>query len=280
MEFIRVGTLPALVVSMNSGWKLGRFFDIDVFVHWTFFLLLGWILLAGGGVMSAVFVCAIFACVVLHEYGHALAARYFGIPTRKITLYPIGGVAQLTRMPKRPAEEIIVALAGPAVNVVIAFMLALFLLVFGGLSSGFALNSLLGFLTSVMIANVILAGFNLLPAFPMDGGRVLRAWLSKRQGHLKATDTAAKVGKGFAAAFALIAIFQGMPTFFILAIFVFLMAELERRQAHLQARYGSFFGDTPPPRPGGDFHEIDVEVMPPPRKPRDPFERFIRFDRG
>lgn len=259
---------------MNRKWKLGTWFGTGVYLHWTFLAFLAWVFLFNGGVPGALFMVAIFACVVAHEYGHVLMARHYGIGTRDITLYPIGGVAALRSMPKKPSEEIAVALAGPAVNIVIAFVLGIFLLITG--QWGFVLTTAGGFLTTVLVANVILAAFNLLPAFPMDGGRVLRAWLAKKHDYATATDKAAKVGRGFAGIFALYAIFNSQPMFFVLAAFIYMAAGAERRQAFL-ARDGVRFGSwtsrppidpTPPSRPApnwGDGPVIDVEVVPPPR---------------
>jgi Zn-dependent protease len=141
-------------------------------------------------------ILAIFGCVVLHEFGHALAARAYGIATRDITLYPIGGVARLDRMSEDPDEEIVIALAGPAVNVVIAFGLGMGLALGGySLVAGPASTALgAAFVHQLLVANVILVLFNLVPAFPMDGGRVLRAFLAKTYGRLRATEIATQVG--------------------------------------------------------------------------------------
>ena len=153
---------------MNLSWKLGRFAGIDVFLHPTFFL----ILLFPAAAAHLPLVLAMFACVLLHEYGHALTARRFGIGTTDITLYPIGGVARLTRMPRAPGVELLIALAGPAVNLAIAA--ALFLTF--GLASAVGAGA---FCADLLAMNLVLAFFNLIPAFPMDGGRVLRAVLAK-----------------------------------------------------------------------------------------------------
>ena len=155
--------------SMRISWKLGRVAGIDLFLHPTFLL----ILLPGmTGGLSAFFIVALFGCVVLHELGHALMARRFGIETLDITLYPIGGVARLQRMPRAPGAELLIALAGPAVNfAIVAGLLGLELLGIGGMESD---SSLGAFLAGLMLVNLILGLFNLIPAFPMDGGRVLR----------------------------------------------------------------------------------------------------------
>ena len=203
-------------------------------IHLTFVLFLVWIAVtayARGGQRAALegvlFISLVFASVLLHEFGHVFAARRYGIKTPDITLLPIGGVAQLERIPEKPSEELVVALAGPAVNVVIAAVLAL---VLGGLPHiGVGLNvenpgvSLLGRLAWV---NVTLVLFNLIPAFPMDGGRVLRALLGMRMGHARATRIAAGVGQVVAFGLGLAGLF-GNPILIFIALFVYMGASSE-----------------------------------------------------
>ncbi|MCC6297741.1 MAG: M50 family metallopeptidase, partial [Anaerolineales bacterium] len=169
---------------MKWQWKLGRFLGIDVYIHATFLLLIGWVGYSywlehhnlAEVVNGILFILALFLCVVLHEYGHALTARKYGIKTRDITLYPIGGVARLERLPDKPIEELWVALMGPAVNVVIAAILFALLFLTRSLTPLTGLTVASGsFPMRLMIVNVSLVLFNLIPAFPMDGGRVLRA---------------------------------------------------------------------------------------------------------
>ncbi|MEX1365548.1 MAG: site-2 protease family protein, partial [Nannocystaceae bacterium] len=187
---------------MKWSWKLGRFAGIDTYVHASFLLLVGWAAWsawsgAGTGlavVLGVGFLLAVFGSVLLHELGHALMARRFGIRTRRIILSPIGGIAQLEGMPSRPRQELAVALAGPAVNFALAAVLWLVAPVFAGVP---LLAALIG---GVTVANLMLGAFNLLPAFPMDGGRALRAFLAERKGSLRATEIAARVGKGMAIA--------------------------------------------------------------------------------
>ena len=181
---------------MRISWKLGRIAGIDLFLHPTFLL----ILLPGmTGGLSAFFIVALFGCVVLHELGHALMARRFGIETLDITLYPIGGVARLQRMPRAPGAELLIALAGPAVNfAIVAGLLGLELLGIGGMESD---SSLGAFLAGLMLVNLVLGLFNLIPAFPMDGGRVLRALLTGWLGRARATSIAATIGRALAVAF-------------------------------------------------------------------------------
>lgn len=224
-------------------WKLGDLAGIGIYVHWSFWILPAWILLStlsgGGGlfaaVMSVVFVFAVFGCVVLHELGHALAARHFQIGTHDITLYPIGGVASLTRIPSRPSQELAIALAGPAVNVAIAAVLFA-ATVLTGIGGPPALGNLVGgsFVIGLAWVNVFLVAFNLLPAFPMDGGRVLRAFLAMRIPYLKATAIAARVGQGIAVLLAVIGLFSSATLMFV-ALFVFLAAQAELTMARMRA---------------------------------------------
>jgi Zn-dependent protease/predicted transcriptional regulator len=220
---------------MRWQWKLGRFAGIDVYVHATFLLLIGWVGYTywlehhdWGEVLNGIlFILALFLCVVLHEYGHALTARKYGIKTRDITLYPIGGVARLERMPEKPIEELWVALAGPAVNVVIAALLFVYLFVTNSLVPLTDLTIASGsFLERVMTVNIWLALFNLIPAFPMDGGRVLRALLALRLDYVRATQVAANIGQGLAFVFGFIGLFSN-PFLLFIALFVWIGASQE-----------------------------------------------------
>lgn len=211
---------------MRMSWKLGRVAGIDVFLHPTFFLVLFFPQVTAYGAYGLAVVLAGFGCVLLHELGHALMARRFGIGTVDITLYPIGGVARLTRMPRAPGAELLIALAGPAVNVIILMGLAgLGLLgVFGPVWAA----SLAGnFAVTLMVMNLILAAFNLIPAFPMDGGRVLRALLTGWLGRLRATAIAAGIGRSLAVAFGLFCAYHGAWLQVVLAAFIFMAAGSE-----------------------------------------------------
>jgi Zn-dependent protease len=201
---------------MRWSWRIGRVAGIGIYIHATFWLLILFILVdywvQGHNVMMAlagvVFVMAIFGCIVLHELGHALMARRFGIRTRDITLLPIGGLARLERMPEKPLEELWVALAGPAVNVVIAALLFGVLVALGGQPGWWKFQWVGGsFLNKLMVVNVWLVAFNLIPAFPMDGGRVLRALLATRMEYTDATHVAARIGQGIAYLFGLVGLF-------------------------------------------------------------------------
>src|SRR5512147_1158685 len=220
---------------MKWSWKIGTLAGIELRIHVTFLLLLGWVgaahWMSGKSLDAALnglaFILALFGCVLLHELGHSLAARKYGIPTRDITLLPIGGVARLERMPEKPAQEFWVALAGPAVNVVIAALLFAWLNITNGWAPLSRLNVASGpFLERLLVANVWLVLFNLIPAFPMDGGRVLRAVLASRMEYVRATQIAAVVGQGLALVFGLIALF-GNPMLLFIALFVWIGASQE-----------------------------------------------------
>jgi stage IV sporulation protein FB len=223
--------------------RIARLAGIEVRLHLTTVLLFGWILLvsARSGGWRAVaeggaLVGCVFASIVLHELGHALVARRYGIGTRDITLWPVGGVATLERIPERPREELAVALAGPAVNVVIAGVLFA-ALVAGQWAFDPRVVSLVGgpFVARVLALNLLMAGFNLLPAFPMDGGRVLRALLATRRSRVAATVLAARVGRVLAVGLAVAGVFFS-PSLVLVAIFVWLAGQQEAAAVQLTQR--------------------------------------------
>ena len=231
---------------MRWQWKLGRFAGIDVYVHATFILLIGWVAYNywlqyrewSRVLVGILFIIALFVCVVLHEYGHALTARKYGIKTRDITLYPIGGVARLERIPDRPIQELWVALAGPAVNLVISVILIAYLLLTNDLTSILNLNLSQGsFIERLTVVNVTLVLFNLIPAFPMDGGRVLRALLALRLEYTQATQIAANVGQGFAFLFGFIGLFSN-PFLVFVALFVWIGAAQEANMVQMRTSLG------------------------------------------
>jgi Zn-dependent protease/predicted transcriptional regulator len=231
---------------MKWSWKLARVAGIDVYMHATFLLIIGWVGVSywlGSHTWDAVlsgiaFILAIFAFVVMHEYGHALTARKYGIQTRDITLYPIGGLARLERMPEVPIQELWVALAGPAVNVLAAVVIFAWLFLSNTLTpiSGLSITSG-SFLERLMIVNVWLVLFNLIPAFPMDGGRVLRAILAMRLEYTQATQAAAAVGQGIAFIFGFVGLFTD-PFLLFIALFVWMGAEQESNMVRMKYALG------------------------------------------
>jgi Zn-dependent protease len=229
---------------MSWSFRLGRWFGIDVFVHFTFVLVLGFLAVThwmaereiARVVEGVLFFLALFGCVLLHEFGHALMARRYGVQTRDIILLPIGGVARLERMPSEPRQEFWIALAGPAVNVVIAGMLALVLTLAQAWQPVAQLSPTAGgFAERLLVANVFLIAFNLLPAFPMDGGRVVRALLAMRIGFARATRIAATLGQGMAFLFALVGLLAPWPMLLLIALFVWIGAAQEAGAAQFKS---------------------------------------------
>lgn len=227
---------------MAWSFPLGRLFGSELRVHATFFLLLIWVGFAaysdGGWPAAAenlLFVIALFACVVAHEYGHALMARRFGIRTPDITLLPIGGLARLERMPEKPMQEVWVALAGPAVNVVIWVVLVV-------LGAGTQIDTLTqldsaraDLLGRLAYVNLLLAAFNMIPAFPMDGGRVFRALLCLKLDRVKATRIAALAGQIVAIGLGFLGLTSANPILVLIAVFVFIAANAESQDVALRA---------------------------------------------
>jgi Zn-dependent protease len=234
---------------MKWSWRLGQVAGIEIFAHWTLLILIISIIaghvVVGASVGTAVegfaFVVAVFGCVLLHELGHALAAQRYGICTLDITLLPIGGVARLERLPEEPRQELWVALAGPAVNVLIAAVIFLAIEVIYGFAS---LHNVVmpgeRLLAKLMWTNLVLVGFNLLPAFPMDGGRALRALLAHRLNYVRATQIATSAGQMMAIFFAVLGFFFNWLLVFI-ALFVYVGAGQEARmvQTHALLRSGN-----------------------------------------
>jgi len=218
--------------------RIGAPFGVGVYIHWTFWLLILFLALErnlGGLAIRQTFdilllAFSVFACVLLHELGHALMARRFGVVTRDIVLLPIGGMARMLNLPQRPSHELLIAIAGPLVNVAIAALLLMLLTAFWlAIPEQISLTS--GFLPSLLAVNVVLVVFNMIPAFPMDGGRVLRAVLSMRLGFRRATEIAAGVGRVMAVIFFVIAVLTGQIVLGLIAAFVFFAGGAEVRAA-------------------------------------------------
>ncbi len=228
---------------MSWSFRIGRIAGTDVKLHVTFLLLLGWVALSGraeGGtaeaLSSVVRILALFACVLLHEFGHIFAARRYGVLTPDVILLPIGGVARLSRIPEEPKQEIVIALAGPAVNAVLAGIFYAVLMV-GGQARWSGVTDLFDgpLVLSLITANVVLLAFNLIPAFPMDGGRVLRALLATRMPFVRATRTAARIGQMLALIGGVYGLLHQDAWFLLVAAFVFLAAGAEAAAAETRA---------------------------------------------
>lgn len=227
---------------MGWSFRIGSVLGTEVRLHATFALLILWIGLSAwlnvgpaAAAVNVAFVLALFLCVLAHEFGHVLMARRFGISTPDITLLPIGGMARMQRMPERPSQEVAVALAGPAVNVLIWAILA------GVVGAQVQIDQLAtienpaaGFWGRLAAVNLFIALFNLLPAFPMDGGRVLRALLASVMARPKATRLAARAGQAMAFLFGLAGLMMGNPLLVLIGVFVFFAAGAESADVALQ----------------------------------------------
>jgi stage IV sporulation protein FB len=227
---------------MSWSLSIGRIAGTAVRIHITFLLFLVWIWFANyetGGAAAAwsglLFMLLLFLCVLAHEFGHIFTARAFGVPTPDVTLLPIGGVARLARIPEAPRQEFLIAIAGPAVNVVIGVALILFtnahvdpqhLATVG--------DAKIGLVERLAEVNLFLAAFNMIPAFPMDGGRVLRAALATQLGYVRATEIAASIGQWVAFALGFIGLLYN-PLLIFIAIFVYLAAASEAHMVGLRA---------------------------------------------
>lgn len=233
---------------MKYALRLGRPFGIKIAIHWTFLLLILWVVAVninqgadtGQALLSVAFVLVLFICVVLHELGHSLAARRYGIETKSITLLPIGGMANIEGMPEKPKQEIVVTASGLAVNVAIALILLGIISTVQGYSFDMDFEKITSknFLILLMYTNLFIVAFNLIPAFPMDGGRILRAALSLRFNRVKATKYSMVAGQVFGVIFAITGLFVN-PFLFVIGIFVFLGAGYE----YTQVRFRSMLTD-------------------------------------
>lgn len=212
---------------MKWSWSIGRIRGIDVRIHATLLILLLWVGLARTW-LGALMVAGVFLVVLLHELGHAFMALRYGVATREITLLPIGGLARLERIPEEPRQEIAIALAGPAVNLILAAV------AYGAMLLNLPVEWR-NVLATAAVFNLTLAAFNLLPAFPMDGGRVLRAVMASRVGYLVATRRAAEVGQAMAMFFGLMGLVSNNPMLVFIGFFVWLGAGAEATAAEIRA---------------------------------------------
>lgn len=232
-------------------WSLfiGKISGIKIFVHWTFIILVFWVVFSGirGGnsiseiLLSLGFIITVFACITLHEFGHALTAKRFNFKTRDITLLPIGGLARMEGLPHKPKQEFLVAIMGPAVNIVIGALILAALKITDKFPENIAVLDIRGanFWYNLYTVNVFLALFNLIPAFPMDGGRILRALLSTRFPRVKATRIAAYTGQFIAILFVFIGLWYN-PMLILIGLFVFIGAKAEVAMEETK----SLLGDT------------------------------------
>jgi Zn-dependent protease len=251
--FLSNNTPKGGVFIMFTSWKIAKPFGIDLLIHWSFWLLPLWIIFTDRAdtAYHLFLVGALFVCVVLHELGHALTARHFGIGTRRIVLTPLGGIAQLDRMSQKPLEEFCIAVAGPAVNVFIALTLGVILAV------GYVINGgvdqagewyILSVLFHLVALNVVMVLFNMIPAFPMDGGRVFRAILASTVGLLPGTRIAVAVGTVVAAIMGIVGFYFTMNPFLLLiGFFVIFAGRQELNSLEAQARDREFAEDEPLP---------------------------------
>jgi stage IV sporulation protein FB len=222
--------------------NIGSIAGTAIRIHITFLMFLVWIFAAGwasGGpeaaIQSLIFMVLLFACVLAHEFGHIFTARAFGVATPDVTLLPIGGVARLERIPEKPSEEFLIAIAGPLVNVAIALVLMVGMRAHLDAQSLAAVESTnVSLVDRLAEVNLFLALFNMIPAFPMDGGRVLRALLATRLGHVRATEVAATIGQLCAFALGFLGLFYN-PLLIFIAIFVYLAASSEAQAVSLRA---------------------------------------------
>lgn len=235
---------------LGKSLHLGTFYGIPVKVHWTFgllillvvYILFRYEILLWQRIAFFILVLTVFGCVILHEFGHALAGKQLGVKTRDIIISPIGGIARMVRIPDKPAEEFIIAIAGPMINLLISVIIGLLLyFITGKLSlnlSTYDMDSPIDYIRLLAPINFYLFLFNLIPAFPMDGGRILRAILSVKFGKVKATKIASVVGRVLAIVFIIFGVFGIFNQQLILAIIgliIFMMAGQEYNQTRIQS---------------------------------------------
>jgi len=221
---------------------IGTLFGFPIRVHMSFVLLLGMVVLFMGGLPGLVVVLMVAGSVLIHELGHALLARHLDVPVREIGLHFFGGAAQMVGLPRRPGDEIAIAAAGPAVS----FMLA-------GLGHGVAAMTGLRLFALFGWVNLALGSFNLLPAFPSDGGRILRAWLARRRGFVLATELAVTVGRIVCVALILTGLYLGSVQMILVAVVLWTFGTIERTSARLRGDHGAWRGETPLPRAHADY---------------------------
>ena len=234
---------------MRRDIHIGTFSGIPLKIHWTFGFLVIYLALTifnenvsiVHGLWFTAYVIALFSCVVLHEYGHAYAAKKYGVKTIDITLSPIGGIARLERLPELPKQELVVAIAGPLVNLLIAIITGFILyntIDFNALDFDFdilRIQNTSEFLIFLFALNTMLFLFNLIPAFPMDGGRIIRALFAMKLGRTKATKLASIIGRILAIAFVGFGILNGLYILAFIGVFIYISAAAEYRHTLLSS---------------------------------------------
>ena len=249
--------------------KLGRLLGIPLVVHWTFWILPLWALFTESEQVPVAFrlvvLFAMFGCVILHELGHAVAGRHYGIRTRDITLYPIGGVASMERISEKPVEELVIAVAGPAVNVAIAGVLGLGLMFAAALVPAFASTWLGLILWNLLLLNLLMIVFNMIPAFPLDGGRVFRSLLAMFMSHLQATRIAVYAGSVLTVVLLALVVLllreHTSPFLIVIALFVFMAGQRELLVLEIRERMRRLNGVYPAPA-GAAVNETVADPLP------------------
>ncbi|MBK7227156.1 MAG: site-2 protease family protein [Saprospiraceae bacterium] len=236
----------------TNAWHIGTFFKIPVKIHWTFLLIIAYVIGYGISEGATVMIIAVaitsvlslFLCVLLHEFGHALTARRYNVETEDIILLPIGGVARLRNMPDKPIKELVIAIMGPMVNLVIAIILFAVLVLLHGVEYFNTTNlthidesSFLSALPLLLEANIALIIFNMIPSFPMDGGRVLRALLAMKFGKLKATKWASIIGQIICVGFIIYGFTSGQYLLIVIGFFIFASALSEYNAVKIDYKY-------------------------------------------
>ncbi|MDQ3140678.1 MAG: site-2 protease family protein [Bacteroidota bacterium] len=240
----------------NQAWHIGTFFKIPVKIHWTFGLIIMYVVFSSLSdgftwqaiVVEVVFVLSLFFCVVLHEFGHALTAQRFNVETEDIILLPIGGVARLKNMPEKPIQELIIAIMGPVVNVIIALLIFTGLYIYYDFNYSFFTSiteieflNWSGFFPLLMTSNILLVVFNMIPAFPMDGGRVFRALLSMKFGRVKATRWASRLGQAICIVFIIVGIYYQAWTWVLIGFFIFVSASQEYQSVFIENQFKNIY---------------------------------------
>lgn len=240
-------------MNLGQSYTLGIIAGIPVKLHWTFLLIIPFIAYntrdsgfeLNNVLWFSAYVFSIFGSVILHEYGHALTARRYGVQTQDIIISPIGGVARLERFPEKPIEEFVITIMGPMVNVALAFIIGMYLFAFGNgsflpLSEDMTqINSVMEFLRFAFVTNIALFVFNLVPAFPMDGGRILRSLCAMVFDYKKSTRIAAIIGRVIAVGFVGLGVYMGSMTMPMIGVFIFMSAGRELEQLSVERKYNN-----------------------------------------